>query len=126
MRVTIVLDTIKVLRFVYASAVLGVVETEAGLEATAALFKVLGSESRLFLLRLLAAEPATVTVLTVRSGMSQPLVSQHLKTLRHAGIVAVSRTGREAEYQLADHHIAHVVDDAIAHVLEDTSHEKEK
>jgi DNA-binding transcriptional ArsR family regulator len=100
-------------------------ETEAGLAATAALFKVLGSESRLFLLRLLAAEPATVSSLTAHSGLSQPLVSQHLKTLREAGIITVSRTGREAEYQLADHHIAHVVDDAIAHVLEDTPDQKE-
>ncbi|MFJ2544029.1 ArsR/SmtB family transcription factor [Microbacterium sp. NPDC087589] len=100
-------------------------ETEAGLEATAALFKVLGSPSRLLLLRLLATEPATVGALAVRSGMSQPLVSQHLKTLRQAGIITVSRTGREAAYQLADHHIAHVVDDAIAHVLEDTTPKEE-
>lgn len=98
-------------------------ETRAGLEATAALFKALGSESRLLLLRLLTDEPATVGTLTARSGMSQPLVSQHLKTLRQAGIVTVARTGREAEYQLADHHIAHVVDDAIAHVLEDETHQ---
>ena len=94
---------------------------EDGLEATAALFKVLGSESRLYLVRLLAEEPATVGVLTTRSGMSQPLVSQHLRVLRQVGIVTVSRSGREAEYQLADHHIAHVIDDAIAHVLEEPS-----
>ncbi len=100
-------------------AVMGDVEREAGVDATAALFKVLGSSSRLYLLRLLAAEPAGVTELVQRSGMSQPLVSQHLRTLRQAGIVTVSRTGREAKYQLADHHIAHVVDDAIAHVLEE-------
>jgi DNA-binding transcriptional ArsR family regulator len=94
-------------------------ETERGLEATAALFKVLGSQSRLHLLRILASEPATVGSLATLSGMSQPLVSQHLRTLRFAGIVAVSRTGREALYALADHHIAHVVDDALAHVLEE-------
>ena len=92
---------------------------EVGLEATAALFKVLGSSSRLYLLRLLAAEPAGVSALVERSEMSQPLVSQHLRTLRQAGIVTVSRAGREAVYQLADHHIAHVVDDAITHVLEE-------
>jgi DNA-binding transcriptional ArsR family regulator len=61
-----------------------------------------------------------VSALVDRSGMSQPLVSQHLRTLRQAGIVTVSRSGREAVYQLADHHIAHVVDDAITHVLEET------
>ncbi|MCP2635370.1 metalloregulator ArsR/SmtB family transcription factor [Microbacterium sp. HD4P20] len=94
-------------------------EREAGLEATAELFKVLGSSSRLYLLRLLAAEPSGVSELVSRSGMSQPLVSQHLRTLRQTGIVTVSRTGREAIYRLADHHIAHVVDDAITHVLEE-------
>lgn len=101
-------------------------EPDEGIDAAAALFKVLGSPSRLLLLRLLAVEPATVGALTARSGMSQPLVSQHLRTLREAGIIAVSRSGREAEYQLADHHIAHVVDDAITHALEGTNHEKEE
>ncbi|CAD5990195.1 helix-turn-helix transcriptional regulator [Agreia sp. COWG] len=102
-------------------------EQEAGLEGAAALFKVLGSESRLRLLRLLVAAPATVGSLVEQSAMSQPLVSQHLRTLRQADIVTVSRTGREAEYQLADHHISHVIDDAIAHVREDhtpTQHQR--
>lgn len=97
---------------------------EVGLEATAALFKVLGSSSRLYLLRLLAAEPSGVSALVERSEMSQPLVSQHLRTLRQAGIVTVSRAGREAVYQLTDHHIAHVVDDAITHVLEEDHPDK--
>jgi len=98
---------------------------EDALEATAALFKVLGSQSRLRLLSILAAESSSVSELVARTGMSQPLVSQHLRTLRHVGIVNVSRTGREAVYQLADHHITHVISDAIAHVLEDRPHRTE-
>lgn len=94
-------------------------EHEAGLEATAALFKVLGSPSRLRLVRLLFADPAGVTELVARTGMSQPLVSQHLKTLRAAGIVTVARAGREALYRISDDHIAHVVNDALTHVLEE-------
>jgi DNA-binding transcriptional ArsR family regulator len=90
-----------------------------GLTATADLFKVLSSESRLLLVRLLAVEPATVGSLVSQTGMSQPLVSQHLRTLRQANILIVSRVGREATYQLADQHIAHVIDDAIVHVLEE-------
>lgn len=100
------------------------VDREAGLEATAALFKVLGSSFRLYLVRLLAAEPSGVSALVERSEMSRPLVSQHLRTLRQAGIVTVSRVGRQAVYQLADHHIAHVVDDAITHVLEEDPSDK--
>ncbi|MBG6056454.1 DNA-binding transcriptional ArsR family regulator [Salinibacterium sp. CAN_S4] len=96
-----------------------------GLTATADLFKVLSSESRLLLVKLLAAEPATVGTLVNKTGMSQPLVSQHLRTLRQANILIVARSGREATYQLADHHIAHVIDDAIIHVLEERTNTTE-
>lgn len=92
---------------------------DGGLTDAAALFKVLGSASRLQLLQLLSVQPRTVGTLVAATGMSQPLVSQHLRTLRQAGIATVSRAGRDAVYQLADHHIAHVIDDAVAHVLEE-------
>lgn len=92
---------------------------ERGLTAAAELFKVLGSPSRLMLLHLLATQPSTVSALVADTTMTQPLVSQHLRVLRQAGIVTVSRSGREAIYQLADHHIAHVINDAMTHALED-------
>lgn len=91
---------------------------DEGLEAAADLFRVLGSESRLRLLRAIADRPRQVGGLAEATGMTQPLVSQHLRLLRSTGIVTVSRIGREATYQLADRHIAHVIDDAVTHVLE--------
>ena len=91
---------------------------DAGLEEAAELFRVLGSPSRLRLLRAVADSPRQVGALAETTGMTQPLVSQHLRLLRSAGIVTVSRTGREAVYQLADRHIAHVIDDAVVHVQE--------
>jgi len=48
----------------------------------------------------------------------QPLVSQHLRVLRSAGVVHGSRRGREIEYTLTDEHIAHIVADAVAHANE--------
>ena len=48
----------------------------------------------------------------------QPLVSQHLRVLRSAGIVRGARRGREIEYSLTDEHIAHIVADAISHARE--------
>lgn len=51
----------------------------------------------------------------------QPLVSQHLRILKSAGVVAGERAGREVMYRLVDHHLAHIVVDAIAHVEEDRS-----
>jgi len=48
----------------------------------------------------------------------QPLVSQHLRVLRLAGVVHSSRRGRETEYSLSDDHIAHIVADAVTHANE--------
>ncbi len=93
-------------------------DMEPGLPEAAQLFKVLGSESRLWLLRLIGEEPRTVGALTDTTGMSQPLVSQHLRTLRQAGLVAATRRGKEMTYEIADQHVTHVVDDALTHVLE--------
>jgi ArsR family transcriptional regulator len=51
--------------------------------------------------------------------VSQPLLSQHLKVLRDAGLVTTTRRGTEVTYQLADAHVGHIVDDAIRHSRED-------
>ena len=91
---------------------------EEGLEDAAELFKVLGNESRLWLIRLLGKEPRTVGALTEVTGMSQPLVSQHLRTLRQAGLVTATRQGKAVIYTLADEHVIHIVADALVHVQE--------
>ena len=90
---------------------------DVGVQRAAELFKALSSPARVALLQLLA-EPATVSALVASTGLSQPLVSQHLRVLRGAGLVAVTRSGREAIYSVADHHITHVIEDAVSHVLE--------
>jgi ArsR family transcriptional regulator, zinc-responsive transcriptional repressor len=48
----------------------------------------------------------------------QPLVSQHLRILKAAGVVAGERAGREVMYRLVDHHLAHIVIDAVTHAGE--------
>jgi ArsR family transcriptional regulator, zinc-responsive transcriptional repressor len=88
------------------------------LAQAAQLFKVLGHESRLWLLQLIEQEPRTVGALVEATGMSQPLVSQHLRTLKQAGLARSDRRGKEVEYRLADHHVSHVINDAIAHAQE--------
>lgn len=89
-----------------------------GLAGAAILFKTLGNESRLALLCLIEDEPRSVGSLVEASGISQPLVSQHLKTLRDQGLVTPIREGRAVTYHLADHHVSHVVRDALLHVQE--------
>lgn len=90
---------------------------ETGVVRAAELFKALSAPSRVAILRLLDT-PHTVTALVEATGITQPLVSQHLRVLREARLVTVERAGREALYEVADRHISHVVEDAITHVLE--------
>jgi DNA-binding transcriptional ArsR family regulator len=75
----------------------------------------LGNESRLWLLRLVDEQPRTVSALTEVTGMAQPLVSQHLRTLRQVGLLVAERHGKEVTYALADQHASHVVKDALFH-----------
>lgn len=88
------------------------------LNATARIFRVLGNESRLRLLILLGEEDRSVSALAKAADMSQPLASQQLRTLRDAGLLDADRRGKEVIYRISDHHIEHVVRDAIAHARE--------
>jgi ArsR family transcriptional regulator, zinc-responsive transcriptional repressor len=54
----------------------------------------------------------------VALGVSQPLVSQHLRVPRASRIVIVRRQAHEIEYTLTDEHVAHIVLDAIRHAAE--------
>jgi len=58
-------------------------------------------------------------------GVPQPLVSQHLRVLRGAGLVTGSRRHREVDYRLVDGHVAHIVRDALAHAGHALEHSTE-
>ena len=51
--------------------------------------------------------------------VSQPLLSQHLRVLRDAGLVTTTRRGTEIAYELADAHVGHIVNDTIRHAQEE-------
>ena len=87
-------------------------------EPAAALLKALVAPMRLALVDLLSEAPHCVHELVGALDVPQPLVSQHLKVLKSAGLVATTRRGREVVYRLADDHVAHVVRDAVAHARE--------
>lgn len=57
--------------------------------------KALADVTRLRIVQLLASRPRTVNELIAAIGLSQPLVSWHLRRLRTAGIVTTRRIGRE-------------------------------
>jgi ArsR family transcriptional regulator, zinc-responsive transcriptional repressor len=92
--------------------------THEGYVAAGDLLRVLSAPARLAIVVELAQEPLQVNELVDRLELSQPLVSQHLRVLRGARVVAVERRGREATYSLADQHVAHIAADAIHHSQE--------
>jgi DNA-binding transcriptional ArsR family regulator len=49
-------------------------------------------------------------------GTPQPLVSQHLRVLRGAGLVVGERRHREVHYALVDPHVGDIVRAAVQHV----------
>lgn len=60
------------------------------------------------ILDMLAAEETTVNVLARPFDISRPAVSQHLRVLRDAGLVDVSRLGREQRYRLQPRRLVEV------------------
>jgi DNA-binding transcriptional ArsR family regulator len=60
-----------------------------------AFHKALADVNRLRIVRRLADGEASVAELIAHVGLSQPLVSHHLKRLRTAGLVNTRRVGRE-------------------------------
>src|SRR5262249_29205756 len=66
-----------------------------------ALYRLLGDEARLRLLRVLSRERLNVTELTGVLGLAQSGVSRHLGLLKEAGLVAEERDGGFSYYRAA-------------------------
>jgi DNA-binding transcriptional ArsR family regulator len=82
------------------------------------LLKALASTARLSIVLELGRQELCVHELVGATGMTQPLVSQHLRVLRGAGVVIARRRGRETAYSLTDEHLAHIAADAVRHAEE--------
>ena len=81
-------------------------------------FGALSSPVRAAIVHRLTDGEQTVGNLVDALGLSQPLVSQHLRVLRSSRLVTTERRGREVAYSLADEHVAHVFLDAFHHTQE--------
>lgn len=89
------------------------------LDAAGELLRALAAPVRIAIVLQLRESQRCVHELVDALHVPQPLVSQHLKILKAAGVVTGERSGREVLYRLADHHLAHIVLDAVAHAGED-------
>ncbi len=88
-------------------------------------FKALADPNRLEIFRLIAAQPEALCVCDVvdRFQLSQPTISHHLKVLREAGLIVVSRRGVWA-YYAADPHGVALLRGALGDVLPDLQPER--
>jgi SAM-dependent methyltransferase len=71
------------------------------MRSASALFRLLGDEARLRLMRVLARERLNVSELTAILGLAQSGVSRHLGLLKDAGLVSEAREGGYTYYHLA-------------------------
>jgi len=88
------------------------------LDDAAQLLRTLGNPARLAIVDQLRHGEQCVHELVDALDLAQPLVSQHLRVLRDQRLVTGERRGREIAYRITDHHVLHIVDDAIGHSRE--------
>ncbi|MFV8380724.1 ArsR/SmtB family transcription factor [Corynebacterium hindlerae] len=77
------------------------------------IIRALDSELRMKIVYLLNESPKCVHELVGTLGSSQPLISQHLKVLRTAGLVDNVRHGREMYYSLTNIDAMSILDAAL-------------
>jgi DNA-binding transcriptional ArsR family regulator len=90
------------------------VKAADGFKAQAQLFRALSHPVRLRILDILSRQEACVCHLTCILDQRQPYVSQQLATLREAGLVTDRRDGTLIYYQLADDHLARLIEEGKA------------
>jgi DNA-binding transcriptional ArsR family regulator len=91
------------------------------LDTAGDLLRALAAPVRIAIVLQLHAASCCVHELVDALAVPQPLVSQHLRILKAAGVVAGERSGREVYYHLVDHHLCEIVIAAVAHAGEYTA-----
>jgi len=102
------------------SVLVGEKRPGASMTAAGDLLRALAAPVRIAIVLELREADRCVHELVESLGVAQPLISQHLRVLKAAGVVHGERHGREVVYRLVDEHLAHIVIDAVAHVEEGT------
>lgn len=82
-------------------------------------FRLLGDPTRLRILLFCLNLPRAVGDIADSLGLSQTLVSHHLRLLRGARMVRGERQARQVFYEVADAHVRDMLVDMVSHVGED-------
>lgn len=84
----------------------------------AEMFRLMGDPSRLKIIAACLGAPMCVSDIAANLGLSQPLVSHHLRLLRAARVLRSERRGKQIFYEAADEHVKRVINDMVDHVCE--------
>lgn len=93
--------------------------SDRDLTAVTETFRLLGDPSRLKILLCCMEGPQPVSEIGAALGLSQSLVSHHLRLLRAARLVRGERRSRQVFYAIDDAHVSAILSDTIAHVREE-------
>ena len=91
--------------------------------ALAETFRLLGDPNRLRIVLSCLDGPVGVGALAEKVGLSQSLVSHHLRLLRATRLLKAGRAGRQVFYSLPDCHVRDMLTNLIDHVTEPHDHE---
>jgi len=86
-------------------------------------FRLLGDANRLSIVLSCLDDPVGVGMLADSLGLSQSLVSHHLRLLRAARLVRGERDGKFVRYVAADDHVREMLKNMTAHIGEDCANE---
>ena len=93
--------------------------SDTDLRATVALLSAAAHPTRLLVLLALSRHRELCAGdLQTLAGIEQSAMSHQLRTLRDARLVKADRRGKHVVYGLHDHHIAHIIEAALAHAVE--------
>ncbi len=82
------------------------------------LFRLLGEPNRLGIVVSCLEGPLSVGEITGKLGLSQSLVSHHLRLLRAARLLKAGRRGKQIFYSIPDCHVREMLTNMIEHLVE--------
>jgi DNA-binding transcriptional ArsR family regulator len=85
-------------------------------------FRLLGDPNRLRIVLSCLDGPVGVGALAEKVGLSQSLVSHHLRLLRATRLLKAGKVGRQVFYSLPDCHVRDMLTNLIDHVTEPHDH----
>lgn len=79
-------------------------------------YKIMGSETRLKIVCLIADGEKSVGEISEKIGMNASAISHQLKELKTHKLVSGRKCGQTVYYKLCDHHVLNILEAAVEHI----------